>query len=133
MNCSIEFCPNIAERNGVCASHNRRLRARQKKVIKKLTEPKAKPIPKVSPKMAAALQIYSKKKKAWIEDKVCAVCGREAKVIHHKKGKSSIELLLDERFWLPVCDGLCHYYIENQPNQAKEKGYSVSRLAKPQI
>ena len=128
LNCSCTESGQPVERNGHTASCNRMTRKGAKVKPKK----EAKPIPKVSPKMAAALQIYSNKKKELIEGKVCGVCGLDAKDIHHKKGRNTIELLLDERYWLFVCRH-CHSIIENRPLWAKEFGYSLDRLAKPTL
>jgi hypothetical protein len=44
------------------------------------------------------------------------------------KGRSG-ELLMDSRFFVAVCRN-CHEWIENHPVEAKELGYSISRLAK---
>lgn len=46
--------------------------------------------------------------------------------VHHKKGRIG-DLLLDKRFWLPVC-AQCHEWIERNPIKAKEMGLSLSRL-----
>lgn len=47
--------------------------------------------------------------------------------VHHKKGRIG-DLLTDVTFFLPVCRE-CHQWIEDNPKLAKEKGYSLSRLA----
>jgi hypothetical protein len=46
--------------------------------------------------------------------------------VHHQKGRIG-DLLLDQKFWLPVCRG-CHDYIELHPEEAIENGWSLSRL-----
>jgi len=38
-------------------------------------------------------------------------------------------LLLDITHWLAVCRA-CHNWIENSPREAKEMGFSVTRLDK---
>ena len=55
-------------------------------------------------------------------------CGREASEIHHMKGKIE-ELLNNRKYFLAVCRDH-HTWIENNPEEAKERGYSCSRLAK---
>lgn len=47
--------------------------------------------------------------------------------IHHKKGRVG-KLLYDKRYFLSVC-GNCHRYIEDHPEEAKENGWSLSRLS----
>jgi hypothetical protein len=88
-----------------------------------------KEIRKVSPKMAKALVQYTKKKKVWIKGKMCIVYPHlPATTVHHAKGRSSIELLLDETYWKPASlEG--HIWIENHPKEAKERGFSLDRLA----
>ena len=53
-------------------------------------------------------------------------CGLLATEIHHKKGKIN-DLLTDVRYFLAVCR-ICHQHIELHPKEAKELGFSLSRL-----
>lgn len=55
-------------------------------------------------------------------------CGLLATEIHHKKGRE-VDLLTNVRYFLAVCR-MCHQYIELHPIEAKEKGFSLSRLEK---
>lgn len=56
----------------------------------------------------------------------CPITGEIATEIHHMKGRVG-KLLLDDRFWLAVSrEG--HRRIEENPEWAKEMGYSLSRL-----
>lgn len=55
-------------------------------------------------------------------------CVKDAKEIHHKKGRTG-DLLTDTRYFLAVCS-THHKLIEAKPNWAKENGYSESRLSK---
>ncbi len=127
MKCQTPECERLPERNGKCSTCNREERRqaerakRQKMVVKEIR--------KVSPKMAKALTEYSKLKKQFIKDKICPVMLIPATDIHHMKGRSSIELLLDTRYWLAVSrEG--HRFIEQHPDWAKFHGYSLERLAK---
>lgn len=54
-------------------------------------------------------------------------CSSIATECHHKRGRG--EYLLDSTTFLALCH-LCHSYIELHPNQAKELGFSESRLSK---
>ena len=123
MNCE---CGNIAERNGKCASCNRLERNAQKPKPKK----EAAKLPKFSDKMEKALKVYSLQRRLFLEDHPkCAVYPHlHATEVHHKKGRATIELLLDEEFWLPV-SRIAHHEIENNPHWARSMGYSLSRLS----
>jgi len=86
---------------------------------------------KIKPRSAKRAQedkSYNAMVKAWLHGKICPECGLPATEVHHKKGRIG-KLLLDIRFWLPVTPD-CHKKIELNPEWAKEKGYSLSRLAK---
>lgn len=128
MTCSIPDCDNLAERNGICATHNRE----QRKAIKESLKPNKKPvrIRDVSVKMREALKEYSKEAKQFIiENPQCAVFPHlPSTEVHHMKGRATIELLLDQRYWRAVSrEG--HVKIEMNPEWAKEMGFSLSRLA----
>jgi hypothetical protein len=53
------------------------------------------------------------------------VCTGKTEDNHHMKGKEN-ELLLDSRYWLPVCRA-CHDWIGINSQQAIEMGLSISR------
>lgn len=76
--------------------------------------------------------LYIKKRRIFIEqNKTCQAqlvgCSGAASEIHHKKGRIG-ELLTDERYFLALCRS-CHNYIELNPSFAKEKSFSIVRLA----
>lgn len=82
-----------------------------------------------SKKMVRAMEIYNRRRKAFLKaNPVCAVTGQPATEVHHKAGRIG-PLLLDESLWLPV-SRWAHRMIEENPEWAKENGYSVSRLNK---
>lgn len=58
--------------------------------------------------------------------KVNEYCTKVTEEPHHKKGRGKFLFSIDT--WLPVCRS-CHNYIEAHPKEAKEKGWSESRLA----
>ena len=73
------------------------------------------------------------------ENKICPVTGQPATEIHHVRKRrgyadewarlNNIPLLLDQRFWLAVSrDG--HNEIEDNPEWAYEKGYSIRNNTK---
>ena len=68
---------------------------------------------------------YNIKRVKFLEGKTCPVTGQPATEIHHMKGRIG-ELLNDERYWLAVSrEG--HAWIELNPEEAKEKGWSLNR------
>lgn len=85
-----------------------------------------KPIKKVSKKQSYRNQKYLKLREEYLENhKLCEVCKeREATDIHHKAGRIGDNLF---KHFLAV-DRECHKWIEEHPEQAKELGYSISRL-----
>jgi hypothetical protein len=71
------------------------------------------------------------------ENQICPVTKQRATEVHHKKGRkgfadqwardNNISLIIDDRFFLGVSrDG--HEAIENNPEWAKENGYSLNRI-----
>ena len=88
---------------------------------------------KVSKKQSANLRQYKKVREAYLESNPnCEAklngCTFESTEIHHKKGRIG-NLLQDDTYFLAVCRN-CHHYIELNPIEAKEKGFSLSRLEK---
>lgn len=104
------------------------------KLAKKLSTPKKvyKAPRKVSEKRKELNHEYFKLVEQFKRDNPkCAVrlggCTNATDDPHHKRGRG--KYLLDVSTWLPVCRQ-CHIYIENHPEEAKERGWSESRLAK---
>lgn len=86
-------------------------------------------IKKVSKKMAKANNAYSKLRKIFLNNhSICHAkifkCSLHATEVHHKKGRGKYHL--DTNTWLPVCRN-CHTWIENNPSDAVELGFSESR------
>ena|ERR1035437_1916828 len=77
--------------------------------------------------------LYAKKARAFIEaNPECQACAevhdifREARPssqIHHRAGRNG-KLLLDERYWLPVC-APCHRWITDNGRAARTLGLTV--------
>lgn len=84
---------------------------------------------KFSKKRAALERIYIKKAKHYLrEHDVCEVvgCSAPSTQIHHKRGRLGT-LLIDTDNFLSVCYPH-HRMIEENPNWAKENGYSKNRI-----
>lgn len=88
---------------------------------------KRQPIAKVSKKRAAQIREYNKRVKVWKVGKKCAVYPYLWCVdCHHIRGREG-EMLLDERYWLPVSrEG--HNRIERNPDWAREQGFIQTRV-----
>lgn len=126
-----------------CASHSRQLRKEiettlretQKRASKlqKAKEKNRQKISRVSAKRKEINEEYFKLVEQFKRDnpyckaKVNEYCTEKTDEPHHKKGRGAY--LLDVETWLPTCRS-CHAYIEAHPKEAKEKGWSESRLAK---
>ena len=96
-----------------------------------LPDPKkeAKKIPIKSVKRTAEEKLYKKVKKEYLTAHLkCEVkgCRNVSEDIHHKKGRIG-KLLYNPKYFLAVCRDH-HMEIELNPIEAKEKGYSLSRL-----
>lgn len=110
-------------------ANNRKEKAEKNKANGKTEEKKNTIIPKISKKrkvenakyLVLRIEFLGKK-----ENAICPVTGEKTTEIHHKKGRVG-SLFLDTNFWLAVSRG-GHLEIENNPEWAKQKGYSLNRL-----
>jgi hypothetical protein len=89
-----------------------------------------KPIAKVSKKKQIENLQYSVLRTDFLgkrENKICPITGKVTTDIHHKKGRVG-NLLLDTKYWIALSrEG--HKKVEENPEWAKEKGYSLNRLS----
>lgn len=101
--------------------------------VKKTAEKKAVPLNKVSDKRKEQNALYLKMLAKWLPGKRCEVCRdngikRDAQQCHHKKGREN-DLLLEQKYWLPVCSE-CHRFITDNSAWAIQEGYSLPRNQK---
>lgn len=84
----------------------------------------------VSISMAKKLKEYSRLKAIFLKkNPMCKVYkDKKATTIHHMAGRVG-DLLLDTKYWIGVSFE-AHVEIENNPDWAKSKGYSVTRTDK---
>lgn len=95
-------------------------------------EPPKKVAP-VSKKMKETMDEYSKKRVAFLAlNPNCQAklvgCTGKATDVHHKEGRGANHNNINT--WFAVCR-TCHQWIEENPLEAKELGFSESRLNKP--
>lgn len=73
---------------------------------------------------AAEMQRYHAERDTWLRqtmNAICSACGlRSVTDLHHKRGRIK-GLLLDKRFWIPVCRD-CHDWIHQHPKLARSYG-----------
>lgn len=94
----------------------------------------AKPINKVSEKHGQTLKEYSPKRKIFLKERpLCELklegCTYNSTCIHHKKGKHSKELYLDEKYWMASCI-TCNRVVEEIGGKAYELGLKIKHNAK---
>lgn len=113
---------------------------REKQLLKaKLKQSQPNPaVKKISKKHKEALSEYNTERLKWLPGKMCVVFPKQiATTIHHAKGRigyadnearlKGITLLMDKRYWIPASlEG--HRWIEELPQEAKDRGWSQSRL-----
>lgn len=85
-----------------------------------------------SKKREAEMQDYRKNRLHYLnENNLCKAkvqgCSRESTEIHHVRGRVG-KLLNDKSNFMAVCRN-CHTFIENNPNEARAKGWIKSRIA----
>lgn len=93
-----------------------------------------KPIKKVSEKHQQTLDEYKPKRLAFLKKRPnCElkldVCTRKATCIHHKKGKHSKELYLDENYWMASCIS-CNGRVEEIGEKAYQLGLKIKHNSK---
>lgn len=127
--CSEPDCERPATRTGKCESHEsiaRKEKREASKPVKQQKPLKRTSIKKVSDKRKDQNSEYSRIAYGYLKDNPkCACCGDPSEEVHHKKGRTN-DLLLECRYWLPVCRP-CHTLITEDSAWAIREGYSLPR------
>lgn len=89
------------------------------------------PLRKVSKQQYKRINQYKPAKKDFLEDNPeCMVkrpgCRFHATQVHHGKGKTGY-LLFAKDYFIAVCDGPCHTWVEEHPEEAKLLSLSFKR------
>lgn len=92
---------------------------------------KPKSISPVSKRRQVEMDEYSKKRLAFLAlHNTCQAklpgCTAKASDVHHSKGRTG-DNYLNINTWVALCR-TCHSYLETHPEEAKELGFSESRL-----
>lgn len=61
---------------------------------------------------------YRRLKRRWLHGRLCAHCTAQEPSVHHQRGRLG-ELLIDTRFWIPLCFP-CHRNVHDRPEVARE-------------
>ena len=62
---------------------------------------------------------YAEARQQWLsENSTCACCPSPAADVHHSRGRLG-DLLMDERYWVPVCR-VCHDWIHSNMDAARD-------------
>lgn len=89
-------------------------------------------INKISDKTLALNKIYSVLRDNFLSNNtlckihIPGICTSKATDVHHSKGRG--EYMLDDSTFIPTCRA-CHKWAEENPEAAKELGFSVDRLS----
>lgn len=82
---------------------------------------------RATPKRAAALRIYLKLRKGYLEENPwCVRCGGEATEIHHAAGRIAGRLI-DVSGFRAMCHD-CHVWATEHPKEAIARGFSLPRV-----
>ena len=111
----------------------RRPKKEKKMYVLKRTPLKKKPytIRKVAPKRAEINKEYKEKSAAFRKaNPKCQIqspeCTGKTEGVHHMKGKTSHELLIDETYWMAACNR-CNQYVESHDEWARANGFKLSK------
>jgi hypothetical protein len=84
----------------------------------------------VSDKRAALNKKYAEASRPIWKGQQCQirspVCTGKAQGIHHRKGKATAELLMDQRYWMSACN-FCNTYVETHDAWARKMGFKLLR------
>lgn len=130
LSCNLKFTPKYFLQKHCdsedCNYDKLKYQSNKKSEIKKS---KPKEIPKFSEKRKIENLKYIAQRIVFLgkkENQVCPITKKQTTDIHHKKGRVG-SLFLDERYWVALSrEG--HKFVEENPNWAKENGYSLNRL-----
>ena len=86
-----------------------------------------------SKKLSMAMREYIPTMVQWLIGKKCKSCAdlgidKKAEVVHHKRGRHSIERLLAKKWWMPCC-WFHNGEIERRKEWARANGYLLNRQA----
>jgi len=131
--CTFPCCSRIVERNGFCFLHAVHFAGEKIKEARKPLPKQTQPIEKKSDKRKVLHREYVKLVRQMIsENPLCEIkapgCTQMAEGLHHVQKRS--EKNLTERSNLKRACNNCNLYIENNPLEALEKGWSKSKHIK---
>jgi hypothetical protein len=118
--CSAENCQNNVFGKGYCKFHQYLREDKKQSPIKPFSEKRAK---------INRNGYYPKVRKYLETRQVCEinspVCTIQATCVNHKKGRKTIDLLLNKDYWQPSCRP-CNNYIEQYDKWARKNGHKLN-------
>lgn len=54
-------------------------------------------------------------------------CTKKTQGVHHTKGKATVELLMNKKFWKPACNH-CNLMVEIKDAEARQKNLKLSKF-----
>ena len=126
--CSIHYCENLPERNGICASHNIAARKAERRSLEPLNKRKA--INPRSEKRKAQEKEYSAIRTKQLEaHPYCQAkligCTGMALECHHAEGRIGYNYLKESSF-ISVCPA-CHFRIHNVISAAEARKLGLKK------
>lgn len=131
-----DWCESCRRLNAKESENTKRQHEKKKRMVEqaKVKSQQPRKLPnKVSLKREEENKAYSELRGIFLmnhpycEIKANEFCTQSATTVHHSAGRVGV-LFLDVTKWKGACMN-CHSYCEQHPKEAKEKGWSESRLA----
>jgi hypothetical protein len=119
-NCNIKSCPNFGRYRRTCGHGEATIAPpkptatfskKREKINKTQYYPEARAFVNANPECQLKLK----------------GCTRKTQGVHHPRGRSTIALLLDKRWWMPACNN-CNTKVEEKTKEAVEKGLKKSKF-----
>jgi hypothetical protein len=123
--------PKLCKKCWLKISHSKPVKYKSDTSVQKTTKSPAYRIKSVSDKKLVELKEYRLVRDGYLAThKVCEhpECKNLSEDLHHAKGRVG-SLLTDVRYFKALCRR-CHRWVEDNPEQAKALGLSLSRLEK---
>jgi hypothetical protein len=119
VNCTIKGCRDFGR---YCRVHSKLL----------TPEKESKPIAKVAEKREEVNKEYTKEARAFVKaNPECMLkmegCTKKSQCVHHRKGKDSIERLMDTKWWWGSCLH-CNVLAEAKDALARSKNIKLSKF-----
>lgn len=121
------------DRKKIVDNHNQRRDKRRSKGFHRKGNRKSKKRQEIDAKEYAPAAKQFREDHPFCEINAPGVCTGQTQGVNHKKGKATIELLMDQEFWEAGCNP-CNQYCEANSEWAEKNGHKIpdynSKLSK---